>query len=56
MVAVITDYGFGDPAAIRYSLAIFSGLIASLAIVILMWGAAAYRERAVQMRAERTAI
>jgi MFS family permease len=55
IVAVITDYGFGDPAALRYSLAIFSALIASLAIITLLWGIAAYRRRAVEMRAEQTA-
>jgi MFS family permease len=55
VVALITDYGFGDPAAVRYSLAIFSALTASLAIITLLWGIAAYRERAMQMREEQKA-
>ena len=46
VVAVITDYGFGDPAAVRYSLAIFAIVMSSLAILSLVWGMGAYRERA----------
>jgi MFS family permease len=53
IVAVITDYGFGDPAALRYSLSIFSVAIALLAIVTLLWGIGPYRQRATEMRAEQ---
>jgi MFS family permease len=51
-VALITDYGFGDPAAIRYSLAIFAVVISALAMLSLVWGMAAYRERAEAMSGE----
>lgn len=46
IVAVITDYGFGDPAAVKYSLSIFAIVISSLAILSLLWGMTAYRARA----------
>lgn len=46
VVAVITDYGFGDPAAVRYSLAVFAIVVCSLAMLSLLWGMGAYRERA----------
>ena len=49
-VAVITDYGFGDPAKVRYSLAIFAIVISSLAILSLVWGLGAYRTRARAMQ------
>lgn len=50
IVAVITDYGFGDPAAVKYSLSIFAVVIASLALLSLAWGLRAYRERARAMQ------
>jgi MFS family permease len=50
VVAVITDYGFGDPGAVRYSLSIFAVVIASLALLSLKWGLGAYRERARAMQ------
>lgn len=54
IVAVITVYGFGDPGALRYSLAVFCVAISSLAILTLLWGIAAYRARAQAMLAEQT--
>jgi MFS family permease len=54
IVAVITDYGFGDPAALRYSLAIFSVAISALAIITLLWGIGPYRQRAQAMQTENT--
>jgi len=53
IVALITDFGFGDPAALRYSLAIFAVAIAVLAILCLLWGIGAYRLRAETMLAEQ---
>jgi MFS family permease len=49
IVAVITDYGFGDPAAVRYSLAIFAIVVSASAMLSLVWGMAAYRTRAEAM-------
>jgi MFS family permease len=54
IVAVITDYVFGDPGALRYSLAIFSVAIALIAILTLAFGIAAYRERGKAMLTEQT--
>jgi MFS family permease len=54
IVAVLTDYVFGDPAALKYSLSVFSVAIATLAILTLLWGIGRYRERAAQMLAEPT--
>lgn len=54
IVAVITDYGFGDPAALRYSLATFSVAIGLLAIFTLLWGIEPYRRRAQEMQSEQT--
>jgi MFS family permease len=54
IVAVITDYGFGDPGALRYSLSVFSVAISLVAILTLLWGIAAYRERAQPMLAEQS--
>lgn len=45
-VAVITDYVIGDPAAVRYSLAIFAVVISALAILAIASGMSAYRTRA----------
>lgn len=55
IVAVITDYGFGDPAAVRYSLAIFAVVISALAMLSLVWGMVAYRERAEAMLGQHQA-
>jgi len=49
LVALMTDYLFGDPGALRYSLVIFAVGIALLAIIILLWGLAPYRKRAEEM-------
>lgn len=55
VVALVTDYGFGDPGALRYSLAIFSVAVGALAIITLWWGIEPYRRRAIAMQAERSA-
>jgi MFS family permease len=54
VVAVITDYGFGDPGALRYSLAIFSVVIALLAILTLAVGIVPYRRHAQSMLDEQS--
>jgi MFS family permease len=46
IVAVITDYGFGDPAAVRYSLSIFAVVISASAVLCIAAGLTAYRARA----------
>jgi MFS family permease len=51
-VAVLTDYVFGDPAAVRYSLAIFAVVISALAMMAVASGMSAYRARAKVMLAE----
>jgi hypothetical protein len=51
---VITDYGFEDPAKVRYSLSIFAVVISALAILTLLWGLNAYRDRAKAMLAQTT--
>lgn len=48
-VAVITDYGFGDPAALRYSLAVFAVVVSALAMTSLQLGLKSYRTRAETM-------
>ena len=54
IVALITDYGFGDPDALRYSLAIFSAIIGLLAIGTIRWGLEPYRRRAQAMQLEQS--
>ena len=44
-VALITDYVFGDDEAMRYSLAIVSGVLTPLGIGLLAYGMKPYRER-----------
>ena len=51
-VALITDYGFGDPAAVRYSLAIFAVVISALAVLAVASGLTQYRSRATIMLSE----
>jgi MFS family permease len=46
IVAVITDYGFGDPGKLRYSLSVFAVVISASAVLSLLWGINAYRARA----------
>ncbi len=46
IVALITDYVFGDPAMVRYSLSVFAVVISLLAVVIIASGLKAYRARA----------
>ena len=55
-VAVITDYGFGDPAAVRYSLAIIAVIISALAMIVIASGMSAYRARAKIMLREGNEI
>jgi len=43
-VALVTDYGFADDQALRYSLLIVSGLVVACAIVLLGKGLQPYRE------------
>jgi len=43
-VALVTDYGFGDDQALRYSLLIVSSLVVAMAIVLLSKGLKPYRE------------
>ena len=52
IVAVITDYGFGDPAAVRYSLAVFAVVISASAMLSVASGMKAYRARARVMLAD----
>lgn len=52
IVAVITDFGFGDPGAVRYSLAIFAVVISALAIIAVASGLKVYRARARDMLSE----
>jgi len=52
IVAVITDYGFGDPGAVRYSLSVFAVVISASAMLCVAWGMKAYRARARVMLAE----
>lgn len=54
IVAVITDYVFGDPGALRYSLAIFSVVIPLLAILTLAIGITPYRKHAKMMLTDQT--
>jgi MFS family permease len=49
IVAVMTDYVFGDPAALRYSLTAFAVVVPVLAVLTLLWGVGPYRKRAEQM-------
>lgn len=46
IVAVITDYGFGDPDMVRYSLSVFAVVVSLLAVLIVASGLKAYRARA----------
>jgi MFS family permease len=55
IVAVITDYGFGDTAALRYSLSAFAVVMCTAAIVIIASGLGEYRERAEIMVRESAA-
>lgn len=55
IVALITDYGFGDPAAVKYSLSIFAIVIAALAMLSVASGMKAYRARAKVMISDTAA-
>ncbi len=45
LVAVITDYGFGDPQLVRYSLAIATFLMAGTAIIVIFAGLSSFRRQ-----------
>jgi MFS family permease len=51
VIALVTDFGFGDDGALRYSLAIVSAVSLSIAAAILTLGLPAYRRSI-----ERTAV
>jgi len=55
IVAVITDYGFGDPGALRYSLAVFAVVVSVSAMLSVASGMSAYRARARVMLADSAA-
>lgn len=55
IVALIIDYGFGDPAAVKYSLSIFAIVIAALAMLSVASGMKAYRARAKVMISDTAA-
>ncbi len=55
IVALITDYGFGDPAAVRYSLSVFAVVISAAAMLSVASGMKAYRARARVMLADSAA-
>ena len=44
LVALLTDYWFGDPAALRYSMVIVSGTAAIAAALSLRWGLPHFRK------------
>ena len=43
VVAILTDYWFRDPAALRYSMVVVSGAAAVLAALSLRWGLPRFR-------------
>lgn len=51
-VALITDYVFGDPNLVRYSLAIFTLLYGIAACIVLLLGLKPYRDSAQEMLAK----
>jgi len=44
LVALITDYGFGDDSALRYSMSIVGGCSAALSVLLLLIGLTAFRK------------
>lgn len=55
VVGLITDYAFGDAAAISYSLAIVAGVVSPFAAICIASGMAAYRTRIAGIDAEAAA-
>ncbi|HLD68720.1 MAG TPA: MFS transporter, partial [Pseudomonas sp.] len=49
-VALVTDYGFGDDQALRYSLLIVSGLALFSSVLLLSKGLKPYRESVVRLQ------
>jgi MFS family permease len=43
-IAIITDYGFGDDVALRYSMAIIGGSCCTAALAFVLWGMRSYRD------------
>jgi hypothetical protein len=58
-VAALTDFAFGDPKALRYSLSAVVLVFSLIALVVLTWGLRHYRaslgelERAIEADADR---
>ena len=50
-IALVTDYGFADPAALRYSMALVAGIAAIIAAVALGWGLRHFRASLERARA-----
>ena len=51
LVALLTDYYFADPAALRYSMAIVAGGAAIAAVMALNWGLPHFRASLVRAQA-----
>ncbi len=49
-IALVTDYVFGDDAALRWSMAIVAGSCCVLALLIMLWGRPAYRDSVLRAR------
>ena len=50
-IALVTDYGFADPAALRYSMALVAGMAAIVAAIALGWGLRHFRASLERARA-----
>ena len=55
-IAAITDFGFGDENAIRYSIALAGVILLPVIIGIIVLGLPAYRSALTRMHEERTAV
>lgn len=55
-IAAITDFGFGDENAIRYSIALAGAILLPVIVTIIVMGLPAYRSALARMRDERTAV
>jgi MFS family permease len=49
-IALVTDYGFGDEGALRWSIALVGGTCCALSLVILIMGRNAYRKSVLRAR------
>jgi len=50
VIAAITDFGFGDENALRYSIAISGAVVLPLIVIVIMTGMGAYRRALDEMR------